>query len=162
MSFFSFLRNTTSRGLQSRAQRQPAGRRFRPRLEALEDRCVPSTLTVTNTLDYGPGSLRYEIAQAESGKSGKVTTIDFAQGLHGTITLYYGQLNITRNVTIQGPGASLLTVSGGNSSRVFEVAPNVTAIISGNKVYSQLTEPMPGCADIFSDSYNFEASSLFF
>jgi hypothetical protein len=28
---------------------------------------VPSTLTVTSSLDYGPGSLRYEIAQANAG-----------------------------------------------------------------------------------------------
>jgi streptogramin lyase len=38
MSFFSFLQNTTSRSLRRRAQRQPVGRHFRPRLEELEDR----------------------------------------------------------------------------------------------------------------------------
>jgi predicted outer membrane repeat protein len=34
---------------------------------------------------------------------------------------------ITRDVTIEGPGASLLTVSGGDNSRVFEVAARVKA-----------------------------------
>ena len=131
MSVISFLRNTTSLGLRSRTQRQPAGRRFRPRLEGLEDRCTPSLLTVTNTLDNGSkGSLRYDVLQAENSH-GKITAINFASGLHGTITLAGGQLDITQNLTILGPGADLLTVSGGNSSRVFEVAPKVTATISG-------------------------------
>ena len=131
MSVISFLRNTTSLGLRSRAQRQAVGRRFRPRLEGLEDRCTPSLLTVTNTLDNGSkGSLRYDVLQAENSH-GKITAINFASGLHGTITLAGGQLDITQNLTILGPGADLLTVSGGNSSRVFEVAPKVTATISG-------------------------------
>src|SRR5262249_62085726 len=41
--------------------------RIAPRLEVLEDRTVPSTLTVTNNLDtgaLGDGSLRGEIAAA--------------------------------------------------------------------------------------------------
>ena len=31
------------------------------RLESLEDRCVPSTFTVLNTSDSGPGSLRQPV-----------------------------------------------------------------------------------------------------
>ncbi|HEY2910305.1 MAG TPA: hypothetical protein VGI99_08660, partial [Gemmataceae bacterium] len=44
----------------------PVGNRatFRPRLEDLEGRDMPSTLTVTNNLDGGAGSLRAEIAAA--------------------------------------------------------------------------------------------------
>src|SRR5262249_13871102 len=65
-----------------------AGRkRFRPSLEALEDRCVPATWTVTNLLDSGPGSLRYEIGQAQNGD-----IIDFASDVRGTITLNSGEL----------------------------------------------------------------------
>jgi hypothetical protein len=36
----------------------------RPALELLEDRCVPSTFTVTNVKDSGPGSLRQAILDA--------------------------------------------------------------------------------------------------
>jgi hypothetical protein len=43
MWFFSWLRNQTSIWFPRR--RAP---RFRPQLEALEDRCLPSTLTVTS------------------------------------------------------------------------------------------------------------------
>jgi hypothetical protein len=101
--------------------------RFRPRLEALEGRDVPSTLTVTSAADSGPGSLRAEIAAAKNN-----TTIVFDGKLDGsTITLTSGELNITTNITIKGPSAELLTVSGGGASRVFEVAPKVKVNLGG-------------------------------
>jgi hypothetical protein len=40
---------------------------IRPTLETLEDRWVPSTLTVTNTLDSGAGSLRADVTAALKG-----------------------------------------------------------------------------------------------
>jgi hypothetical protein len=96
-------------------------------LEALEDRCLPSTLTVVNNLDSGPGSLRAEIAAAKSKD-----TIVFAPSLDGqTITLTSGELDITKNLTIQGPGAGQLTVSGDSLSRVFEVAKSANVTLSG-------------------------------
>src|SRR5437762_3030951 len=102
MSFFSWLRNRISnRAPRGRAQRRAAAPRFRPQLEALEDRCLPSTLTVLNNLDSGPGSLRAEIAAAKSKD-----TIVFAPRLDGqTITLTSGELLINKNLTITGPGA---------------------------------------------------------
>jgi hypothetical protein len=51
-----------------------------------------------------------------------------------TITLTSGQLelsNTSGTETITGPDANLLSVSGNQASRVFEVDPNVTASISG-------------------------------
>jgi hypothetical protein len=137
MSFLSWLRNTTSRGLRSRAQRQPAGQRFRPRLEALEHRCLPSTLTVTSNLDYGPGSLRYEISQANTGD-----TIVFGFGKklsQQTITLTGGELVISKSLTIKGKGETITSEPYLNSifepvngSRIFEVdGANTTVAISG-------------------------------
>ena len=41
---------------------------FRPTLELLEDRAVPTTLVVTNARDSGPGPLRAEVAAAGSGR----------------------------------------------------------------------------------------------
>jgi predicted outer membrane repeat protein len=100
---------------------------FRPRLEALEDRCVLSTLTVKNMNDHGGGSLRGAIAAAQSGD-----TIVFSPKLAGqTITLTTGELDITKNLTIQGLGAGQLTISGDNLSRVFEVAPSIAVSLSG-------------------------------
>ena len=70
-------------GRRLRAPKPIRPTRIVPRLEALEDRTVPSTLTVTSAADSGPGSLRAEIAAASSGD-----TIRFDQDLVGqTITL---------------------------------------------------------------------------
>src|SRR5262245_42274764 len=131
MSFFCWLRNPMG-NCARRAQPRPPAPGFRPRLEALEDRCVPAK--VTNLWDSGPGSLRYEIAQAKSGD-----TIAFANQLYGTITLTSGELDINKNLTIKGPGAGLLTVrstglaSSGTlynpgASRIFEVEHGVVTL----------------------------------
>ena len=54
-------------------------------------------------------------------------TITFAPATFGpagsphVITLTLGELLINKNLTITGPGASLLTVSGNNVSRVFNI-----------------------------------------
>ena len=106
-------------------RKTPAARPiFRPTLEALEDRWVPSTLTVRNNLDSGAYSLRAVIAAARSND-----TIVFAPSLVGqTITLTSGELLINKNLTIAGPSDRNLTVSGNNASRVFEVAKTVRAV----------------------------------
>ena len=44
----------------------------------------------------------------------------------GVITLTSGELYIGRNLTITGPGASELAISGNHASRVFETAPGAT------------------------------------
>src|SRR5262249_50463676 len=108
--------------------KRPRPPRIVPRLEALEDRTVPSTLTVTNNLDTGvagDGSLRGEIAAAQSGD-----TLIFAPGLAGqTIRLTNGELAITRSLDIEGPGAKQLTVSGCGASRIFDISAGVTVTI---------------------------------
>jgi hypothetical protein len=129
--FFSFwLRKPNMKPRTSRR----ANSTFRPRLEVLEGRDVPSTLTVTNNLDDGSkGSLRYEIGKAHSGD-----TIVFAPTLDGqTITLRASELDIATSLNIQGPGAGLLTISGGrgvtsiNGVRVFAVEFRATVTLSG-------------------------------
>src|SRR6476659_4920847 len=64
-------------------------------------------ITVANTNDSGPGSLRPALADANDGD-----TIDFDPALKGqTVTLTSGELLINKNITISGPGANLLAVS---------------------------------------------------
>jgi hypothetical protein len=104
---------------------------FRPRLEVLESRCLPSTLTVTNTSDSGvagDGSLRGEIAAANL--SGDM--IVFAVGLAGkTITLNAGKgpLDINKALTIDGAGNGI-TVDGAGHE-VCQIDAGKTVVISG-------------------------------
>jgi hypothetical protein len=107
-------------------RRAPAARpTFRPTLQALEDRWLPSTLTVLNNLDSGAGSLRAAIAASKPNG-----TIIFNPSLNGqTITLTSGELIISNSLTIAGPGAGNLTISGNFASRVFEVGQTQTNAI---------------------------------
>ena len=81
------------------------------------------TLTVTNLLDAGTGSLRQAIA--DSNLTPLVDdTIDFLPSLSGTVYLTSGALVITDDVVIGGPFNSFLTgvtVHGNYGGRVFEV-----------------------------------------
>jgi len=88
---------------------------------------LPGVLTVTNNHDTGPGSLRAEILAAQNGD-----TIEFASKLKGTtIDLSsHNEILIDKNITIQGPGSGKLAVSG-KGSRLFEIIPDATVMISG-------------------------------
>jgi len=63
-----------------RAPYQRAAARYRPQLEALEDRLVPSTINVTTTADGVAGSLRAAIIQA-------IADAPQRRGHHGNIPL---------------------------------------------------------------------------
>jgi hypothetical protein len=107
--------------------------RLRARLfcQALEVRTTPSTFTVSNLLDSGPGSLRQALSDA-NGNPG-ADTITFGN-LTGSIPVTSAELSISDAVTINGPGSSLLTVAATGGNRVFDTAgaPSKTAItISG-------------------------------
>jgi hypothetical protein len=82
------------------------------------------TITVTNTNDSGPGSLRQALADANDGD-----TIAFA--VTGTIGLISGELLVDKDVTISGPGADNLAVDGNATSRVFHISIDTTVAISG-------------------------------
>src|SRR5262249_2119571 len=127
----------TLRGTPRRAGRRPS---FVPRLEALEDRVVPSTLTVTNTNDKGPGSLRATITSANSGD-----TIVFDPSLDGqTVALTTDQVTINKNLDIEGPGASLLAISGNGTNRVFNIPQGNSVTIAGLTITQGLGRGLGG------------------
>ncbi len=91
--------------------------------------CVPATtITVTNTNDSGPGSLRQALADANDGD-----TINFDPPLNGhTINLTSAELVIDKNITISGPGPNLLAVSRSSGTfRIFHVMSPHTVNIAG-------------------------------
>jgi hypothetical protein len=84
-----------------------------------------AALTVTTTSDLGSGSLRDAIRRAQDGD-----TIVFAPGVMGTITLD-AVLEIRSSLTIAGPGASQLAISGDGAVRVFDLNDGHSVSISG-------------------------------
>ncbi len=118
------------------ARRKP--RRGSFRVESLERRTVLSTFTVTNLLDHGGGSLRRAILDANANPG--ADTIRFVRGVRGTIALE-SQLVITDDLTIRGPGAEALRISGGGATRVFAVVPaGMTANLFATPTPDQLAE----------------------
>ena len=85
-----------------------------------------ATITVTNTNDDGPGSLRQALVDANGGD-----TITFA--VTGTIGLTSAELVIDKTLTLSGPGPDLLAVSRTSKTqfRIFHVTPGQTVNIEG-------------------------------
>jgi CSLREA domain-containing protein len=92
-----------------------------------------TTRTVTTTADHAIGpctaddcTLREAVVSSLDGD-----LINFAPSLTGTITLTQGEMLIQQSITIIGPGAKVLSVSGNNVTRIFEITKGFTASISG-------------------------------
>ncbi len=97
-------------------RRRPAFRRpsCRPRLEALEDRCVPSTLNVTSNLDNNTsGTLRWAVGQANASSTHDTIDILTTQ----PIVLTQGALELSQSMTIEATTGTA-TISGGGKSGV--------------------------------------------
>lgn len=94
----------------------------------LEARAQTCTVTDNSDDPTDTGSLRYCVNHAISGE-----TITFAPSLVGqTITENQSaSLTITTNLTIQGPGANLLTISGGGKMEVLFITNSATLTLSG-------------------------------
>ena len=124
-----------------------------------------ATFTVTNLNSDGAGSLRQAVIDANA--AGGADTIVFQSGLSGTITLATpGEIDITDPVTIQGPGASQLAVSGNDLYRIFYASGAGDVSISGltlrngyvstdngGALYSDSATNMTVNAMVFTDSY---------
>lgn len=107
----------------------------RPRLTSLEARAVPASFSVTNLNDSGAGSFRQAVLDTNSFAG--PDTVD-ATGVTGTINLSGGQMSVTGDTTILGPGSGKLTLNNtaaaSATSRVFNInspTPGTSVSISG-------------------------------
>ncbi len=104
---------------------------------------VPTTYTVTDTLDdTNPGSLRYAITQANliapnpavivfSNTTNGGTQTNFYDGTAHTITLGSALPAIANNLTITGPGSTVLTIN--RTAGTFQLMPiNPAAVTATN------------------------------
>ena len=124
---FRALRSSQGHARSPRRARQRPILRCLP-LEQLEDRLVLTAYHVTTLTDGVAGSLRDAITQANTHAG--ADSINFQ--VTGTILLNGTELpTITQDLTITGPGADKLTVSGNNTSRIFTVDAGETVKISG-------------------------------
>ena len=85
--------------------------------------CVTDPVVINNN-NSGPGSLRQAVLEACPG-----STITFS-GVASPIILTSGEIVINKNLTIIGPGFSLLSISGNNNSRVFNIPGGITVDIN--------------------------------
>ena len=79
-----------------------------------------STITVTNTLDHGAGSLRQAVFNASAGDKTVFSSATFNHAV--TITLN-SQIEISKSITIDGATGGVVTptISGNSSVRIFLV-----------------------------------------
>jgi hypothetical protein len=89
-----------------------------------------TTWTVTDTSDSATdtGSLRYALAHAQNGNTITFDPILFSTPQTITLT---AALAITANITITGPGATLLTLDGAKREQAMLVNAGVTATVAG-------------------------------
>ncbi|HET6333485.1 MAG TPA: Calx-beta domain-containing protein [Polyangiales bacterium] len=92
------------------------------------------TFEVTSPADNGAGTLRAAIDAANIALGADIIT--FHSSLTGTITLTSGELPIDDTLTIQGPGTTVLSVTGNDASRVMLIAQDddIEVTISGLKI----------------------------
>jgi hypothetical protein len=80
-----------------------------------------SLATASTLADGGAGSLRQAIANAAPGAFIVLTRT-------GTITLTNGELAISKDLGLVGPGAAALAISGNSASRVFNIGDAAVSI----------------------------------
>ena len=122
------IRSTFVRGQKSTLNRN----RFRPMVEGLEDRVVPSNWLVTNTSNNAAtsGSLPWAVSHADSDTSNANITFSspaFPNATTITLASTLTLSNTAHSITIDGSGAGPITISGGGAVRDFLVNSSVTA-----------------------------------
>ncbi|MFN0278423.1 MAG: choice-of-anchor Q domain-containing protein [Pyrinomonadaceae bacterium] len=92
-----------------------------------------ATFTVTNTANTGAGSLRQAVLDANAAAGADIIVFDSTFNSPQTITLatVITINGVNDTLTITGPGANLLTISGNNLVRIFTINAGEITTITG-------------------------------
>ena len=101
-------------------------------LTALPRPIVVSTVEDVFDGDYSPGNLSLREAVALAAEHEGPDTIRFAETLpDDMIALTQGELSIGGELAIAGPASDKLTIGGGYSTRIFNIAPESNVTLTG-------------------------------
>src|SRR5438105_732529 len=100
---------------------------------------VAAPYKVKNNHDSGPGSLRAAILSANASGG----EIEFIHKVKGRIELLSALPGFAANITITGPGAEMLTVSGGQACRIFSMNAGTTNTVSGLTIADGMAAAYP-------------------
>ena len=118
-----------------------------------------ATFQVTNNNDSGAGSLRQAIIDANfTAGADEIIFVNVT----GTIVLTTSQLEISSSMTIQGPGAEQLAISGNNTCRVFDIDTAESVDISGLSIVSGNSISVGGGGGIFNRADNLTVTDCIF
>jgi hypothetical protein len=107
--------------------------------ETMERRLLMSTYTVNTLSDavtpvMGQLTLRQAIADANASPGSDTIAFSptvFTTSSQHVITLTQGELNVTGDTTVQGPGQNVLLINGNQASRVMQISSGATVSVSG-------------------------------
>ena len=123
------------------------------------------TFTVTTNDDHNDGTcgtidctLREAISAAAANGAG----IQFAPSVTGTITINNGELVISAPITIAGPGADVLTLDAGLTSRVFLIANSTGSVSISGLTISNGMAPTTGSDGVGMGGCIYIAGTAFF
>src|SRR6516165_5227035 len=139
---------------RARMPRRPS---IRPRLEALEDRQVPSVMLVTDTNNAGPGSLRQAILDANANPGPDTIEFDIEPGGAQTISLTSPLPTVADAVTIDGttqPGWMLQPLIAIDGTQLTIPANGLTTTADGCAIKGIVLENFASAAGIALYSNN--------
>lgn len=98
--------------------------------EILPTAFLYADLLVSNGNDSGAGSLRDVLSMAQGTLANEIIGFNLS-AIGSTINLTSGEISLTADVTLLGPGATLLSIDANNNSRIFNVSVGVELNLSG-------------------------------